>query len=109
MSLTYRSSSPTKFEIIGTDPDGRRRVVTATKQPSDFAWQMRLDHPSGRHWEASFHGGNILDGMTELLASKDAEFVNDKARGDKRHEPAYDYSRSVANDLPPITPINRRS
>lgn len=108
MALNFRSSSPQRFEIIGVDPDGRTRKVTATKEPSAFNWEMRLQHPSGRNWQATYHGPAILDAMAELLASKDAEFKNDKGRGDRPHEERFDYSRSIDGDIPPITPISRR-
>lgn len=108
MVLTFRSSSPQKFEIIGTDPDGRRRVVTATKETRDFNWQLSLTHPSGRNWRGTYHGPGVLDAMASLLAAHDAEYVQDKARGDRRHEERFDYNRSVDGDVPPITPIARR-
>ncbi len=108
MSLNFRSSTPEQFQIIGIDTSGRRRTVTATKEPGAFNWEMRLQHPSGRHWEARYHGPAILDAMGELMVSQDAEFVQDKARGDRPHEDRFDYNRSVDGDVPPITPNSRR-
>lgn len=110
MVLSYRSSTPESFQIIGTDAAGRKRSVTATKHPGDFAWQLRLQHPSGRHWEASYHGNaGIIDAMGELMNSQDAEFRQDKARGDRPHQDGYDHNRSLTDgDIPPVVPSWRR-
>jgi hypothetical protein len=109
MALTFRSSTPEKFELVGTDPAGRRRVVTATKTPGAFNWDLRLQHPSGRNWQATYHGAGVLDAMGELMNSKNAEFLQDKARGDRPHEERFDDNRSIVDgDIPPITPISRR-
>jgi hypothetical protein len=73
MALTFRSSVNETFTLTGMDASGRKRIVTATKSPTDFHWQLRLTHPSGRNWPAQFHGGNVLDAMAELLTSRDIE------------------------------------
>jgi hypothetical protein len=108
MSLTYRSSIPQQFVIQGRDPDGRVRTATATREPGAFNWDMRLQHPSGRHWEARFHGENVLDGLSELLVSKDAEFKQDKARNDRPHTEPYDSTRKIENMPSPIMGNTRR-
>ncbi|MET4372555.1 hypothetical protein ABIA99_005264 [Bradyrhizobium sp. LB12.1] len=107
MTLSFRSSRPEQFAIIGVDPDGRKRTVVATKRSGEFNWRLELTHPSGRNWDATYHGGAVLDAMSELLASKDVEFKQDRARGDRPHEPAYDGNRAVDADIPPITTIRR--
>jgi hypothetical protein len=112
MTLTFKSSIPESFRLIGTDPDGRQRMVTASKNPGDFHWRLNLRHPSGENWNAMFHapgGAGILDAMSELMRSKDAEFRQDKARGDRpRERQAFDHNRSVDGYAPPIGGTIRR-
>ena len=103
MTLTYRSSIPQSFTLIGRDPDGRQRSVTASKGSQDFYWNLHLRHPSGRNWQAQYRGEGVLDAMSELLNSKDAEFKLDKARGDRPHEEPLDRNRSVDGYAPPIS------
>jgi hypothetical protein len=102
VTITYRSSIPQQFTLIGRDPDGRQRSVTASKGSQDFYWNLRLQHPSGRNWQAQYRGGGVLDAMCELLNSKDAEFTADRARGDRPHEEPVDHNRSVEGTPAPI-------
>jgi hypothetical protein len=86
MALTFRSSTPEQFHLVGIDEHGRRRDAVATKRPDGRSWDMKLTHPSGRNWQASYHGRRgVLDALGELLNSQDAEFVADRARGDRPH------------------------
>ena len=107
MSLSYRSSTPQEFTIVGRDPDGRTRIATATRNTGDFNWNMNLQHPSGRNWQATYHGEAILDALGELLASKDIEFKQDKSRGDRPHTEPYDHNRQVDTAAPIIGDPNR--
>jgi hypothetical protein len=107
MSLTFRSSTPQEFTITGRDPDGRTRTATATRERGDFNWNMRLQHPSGRNWQATYHGENILDALGELIVSKNIEYVQDKARGDRPPSQPYDHNRQV-DSVAPIIPIPSR-
>jgi hypothetical protein len=109
MSLTFRSSTPQQFTITGRDPDGRVRTATATREHGEFNWDMSLQHPSGRNWQAAYHGEAILDALGELIVSKDMEFKQDKARGDRPHtDQGYDHNRQI-DSVAPIIPIpNRR-
>lgn len=108
MSLTFRSSIPQEFVICGRDPDGRTRMATATREGGNFNWDMKLEHPSGRNWQATYHGENILDALGELLSSKEIEFKQDKGRGDRPHtDQRFDYNRAVDTDAP-IIPSNRK-
>jgi hypothetical protein len=108
MSLTFRSSIPQQFTIQGRDADGRVRTATATREHGDFNWNMRLQHPSGRNWDATYHGENILDALGELIVSKNIEYVQDKGRGDRPHtDQAYDHNRQV-DTVAPIIPITNR-
>jgi len=66
MVLIFRSSLPQEFVIAGRDDDGRTRLATATRERGDFNWKMKLEHPSGRNWEATYHGENILDALGEF-------------------------------------------
>jgi hypothetical protein len=69
---------------------------------------MRLQHPSGRNWEATYHDEAILDALGELITSKDIEFKQDKGRGDRPQPQPYDHNRQV-DSVAPIIPIaNRR-
>jgi hypothetical protein len=105
MPLTFRSSIPESFTITGRDPDGRTRTVIATKGANDFNWNMRLQHPSGENWNATYRapgGGNggILDAMSELMRSKDSEYKQDRARGDRPQQPKFDYNQSAEGHAP---------
>ncbi len=102
MVLTFRSSIPESFTLIGVDSDGRKRVCVASKNDDDFHWQLALSHPSGQTWSGSFHGPNVLDALTEMLASKDSEFKQDRARGDRPHEERFDPNRAVNDGSEPI-------
>ena len=102
MTLTYRSSIPEEFKIVGRDTSGRERVAVATREPGAFNWNMRLQHPSGRHWEGTYRGEAIIDALGELLCSKDSEFKQDKGRGDRPHTEPYDSNRRIENMPAPI-------
>jgi hypothetical protein len=109
MTLTYKSSIPESFVLVGREPDGRERRVVATKESGAFNWNLRLQHPSGESWPGTYHGPNgILDAMAELMRSKDSEFKQDKARGDRPRQPAFDPNRSIDGYAPPIVPHNGR-
>jgi hypothetical protein len=108
MVLRFKSSTPEQFTLIGRDSHGRERSVTATKHSNDFNWQMRLQHPSGENWQATYHGpGGILDAMSELMRSKDAQFVQDRARGDRPPQRPFDYNRRIEADDFAIGPSDR--
>ena len=98
MTLKFKSSTPESFTLVGRDSHGRQGTVTATKHSGDFSWQMRLTHPSGENWDASFHGPNILDAMSELMRSKDPQYVQDRARQDRPRPPPFDYNRRVEGE-----------
>ncbi|WP_027578542.1 hypothetical protein [Bradyrhizobium sp. Ai1a-2] len=103
MALTFRSTIPERYEIIGTDIHGRRRNVVATKRDGDFNWSVRLQHPNGENWSQTYHGNQVLDVMANLLASRDMEFRQDRYNGDRRTEirdpnrPVYDGTDFAAN------------
>ena len=111
MALTFRSSTPETFRIIGQDSDGGTRVAEATKVPGQTSrWDLRLTHQSGRNWQATFHGPNVLDALGELMNSKNSEFLQEKARGHRPEPQPYDHNRQLpeTGDFSPIVPINRR-
>lgn len=87
MTLIFKSSTPERFEIRAIDSNGRARVAVATRESNAFNWDMRLTHPSGRHWPASYHGEAVLDALGALIESKHPEYVAEKGRG-YRQEPA---------------------
>lgn len=107
MVLTFRSSIPETFKVVGIDTDGRERAAVATRLPGGQRWELRLQHPSGRHWEGTFHGPNVLDALGELLNSKEVEYKQSKARGHKPEPNVYDGNRQVGT-VAPITGINNR-
>jgi hypothetical protein len=106
MALTFRSSIPETFTLTGVDTTGRKRTVTATRESGEFYWDMTLRHPSGQTWPARFHGPNVLDAMSELMTSRDAEFKQDGARGDRPPAQMPDHNRPVNDGLAhaPIIP-----
>lgn len=109
MVLTFRSSIPEVFKIVGRDTDGRERVATATRQDSQQPrWSLKLTHPSGRTWDGDFHGPNVLDALGELLNSKETEYKQARAAGHRPDRMLRDPNVRVDNfgdDIQaPITP-----
>src|SRR5260370_17750729 len=105
MSLTFRSSLPQEFVICGRDPDGRTRMATATREHGAFNWNMRLEHPSGRHWEGTYHGEAVLDALGELLTSKETEFKQAKGCADRPQGQLHDHNPRLDRlPLPPTPP-----
>jgi hypothetical protein len=112
MVLTFRSTTPEVFKIIGEDSDGSRRVATATRVPGSQArWDLKLEHPSGRSWKGDFTGPNILDALGELLNSKDIEYRQERNRGHRPEPSQFDYNRRLPDDgdIPSIVPIPNRN
>lgn len=105
MALTFRSSTPEVFKIIGEDSDGSRRVAVATRVPgSQERWELQLTHPSGRNWSAVFNGPNVLDALGALVNDKNVEYRQERARGHKPEPPMYDHNRRLP-DVGDHTPI----
>jgi hypothetical protein len=105
MVLTFRSTISEVFKIIGEDSDGSRRVATATRVPgSQERWELQLTHPSGRNWNASFNGPNVLDALGALVNDKNVEYVQEKARGHKPEPKMRDMNRQIPDtgDIAPI-------
>jgi hypothetical protein len=112
MVLVYRSTISEVFKIIGEDSDGSRRVATATRVPgSQERWDLRLTHPSGRNWNASFNGPNVLDALGALVNDKNVEYVQERSRGHKPEPPRRDMNRQIPDvgDHAPITMSGRDS
>ena len=95
MVLTFRSTIPERFELRGVDTNGRERVATATRESGNFAWNLRLEHPSGRNWSGSYRGEAVLDALGELMNSKNTEYLQERGRG-YRQEPKQLYDPSVS-------------
>ena len=96
MVLTYRSTVAESFSLIGQDTDGSRRVATAVRVPgSQQRYDLALIHPSGRTWQGSFTGANVLDALSEMLHQHDSEYRQEKNRGHKPEPPMRDVNRSV--------------
>jgi hypothetical protein len=107
VTLTYRSSTPERFAIVGTDTDGSRRVATATRVPGSQArWDLQLEHPSGRAWRGVFNGPNVLDALGQLLNDKDVEYKQERTRGHKPEPQMRDLNQSLP-DTGEFAPIVR--
>jgi hypothetical protein len=107
MVLTFRSTISETFKLIGEDSDGSRRVAIATKNPAhQRQWDLELTHPSGRNWQGTFHGPNVLDALSELLNSKDIEYKQERNRGHRPEPSQFDYNRRLPDDgnIAPIVP-----
>jgi hypothetical protein len=112
MSLTFRSSTPKVFKIIGEDSDGSRRVAVATRNPGSQArWDLKLTHPSGRSWQAVFNGPNVLDALGQLVNDKNVEYKQEQSRGHRPEQPRHDPNRQLPDtgDFAPITMSGRDS
>jgi hypothetical protein len=99
MVLTFKSTRAEVFTISNTDEHGRTRTVTASKMPDDWNFKLTLRHPSGETWSGTYTGrAGILDAMAEMMTSRDAQFVQDRDRGDRPRPEAVDRNRSVRED-----------
>lgn len=99
MVMTFRSSISQTFKIIAQDTDGTHRIATATQIPGDHRrWNIQLTHPSGRIWKGDFTGPNVLDGLGELMASKDTEYKQERGRGHRTAPQLHDNSVSLPDD-----------
>jgi hypothetical protein len=108
--LSYRSSTPEVFKIIGQDSDGSRRVAVATKIPgSQERWDLQLQHPSGRTWNGVFNGPNVLDALGQLVNDKDVEYKQERARGHRPEPEVRDMNRALPDvgDFAEIVRDNR--
>jgi hypothetical protein len=93
MVLTFKSSIPEQRVIIERDKTGRQRVCRATQSGFNARfWNLQLDHPSGETFRGTFHGdGNTVNlAMTQMLMEKEADYLTDKARGDRPRPPERD-------------------
>ena len=96
MVLTYRSTTPATFKIIGEDTDGSRRVAVATRIPgSQVRWDLQLQHPSGRTWNGTFSGPNVLDALGQLVNEKNPEYIQERARGHRPEPQMRDANRRL--------------
>jgi hypothetical protein len=61
-------------------------------------WNLRIEHPSGRAWPGSFTGTDMeaVVALADLMNRTKNEYLQDKARGDKRHEGVADRSVQVS-------------
>src|ERR1700730_3358726 len=106
MALTFKSSTPESFSIIGREPNGATRVAVATRvDGSGNRWNLSLQHPSGRSWRGDFHGQNVIDALGELLNSKDVEYRQERSRGYRPEPATRDNSVSVNIDGTSPPPI----
>ncbi|EHR03224.1 hypothetical protein [Bradyrhizobium sp. WSM471] len=108
MSLTFRSTIPDQRVVVQQDPDGRRRVATATRNPgAREQWDLKLTHPSGAIFSGSFNGdGNsAVVALAELMARSNQAYVADRSRGDRPAAEPFDQNRRVDDAaVAPITP-----
>jgi hypothetical protein len=97
MVITFRSTRPERFVLVGEDEFGRKRVATAEKSPDEWAWQLKLQHPDGQCWAGSYAGrAGILDALATMLNQHDAEFTQARENGDRpRNTMAPDRNRAV--------------
>ena len=78
-------TQPRRIEIVLVDDDGTQRSAVATRPYGRNAnlphWDMRLMHPSGEHWPASFDGNAVLDALGELIERKEHRYNESRSRG----------------------------
>jgi hypothetical protein len=86
MVLTYRSTTPETRVIIERESDGRQRVARATKAADSFRqWDLRVEHPSGQVRTGIFRGdgAEVNLALAQMLSDSEAEWRQEKARGDR--------------------------
>jgi len=100
--VTFRSSTPEQFHIVGQDSDGTRRVATATRSDSRHdQWNLKLTHPSGRNWNGTFNGPNVLDALGQMLNDKDQEYRQERGRGHRTKPTSlYDRNSQISENHP---------
>jgi hypothetical protein len=86
MSLSYRSTTPETRFVLERSEDGRERCATAVRQPGDNFWTCTVTHPSGERWTQRYHchSDTVVPAMANWLASKKHDFIQDKAKGDRK-------------------------
>jgi hypothetical protein len=86
MVLTFRSTRPERFWIVGEDEHGRCRSVVAEKAADDFNWKLTYRHPnySQEGTYSSRHG--LIDALGEMFAKHDAAFTQARENGDRPQE-----------------------
>src|SRR5690242_1287985 len=87
MALVFKSP-PEERVIIERGRDGTQRVCKARQDDAnEKMWRLRLEHPSGMHWDGSFYGdGNTVQvAMTQMMMDKENDYKDEAARG---HTPA---------------------
>ena len=116
MALTFRSSQPETKVVIEREPDGRQRVARATKNDgSTRHWDLRVEHPNGQSWGATFNGDGaaVVVALGQMLAGTENQWKQSRAAGDRPppSRMAFDYNRRLSDDgaasISPI-PTNRR-
>lgn len=75
MVLTFRSSRPEERVIIERNANGDKRVARAVSENSK-TWNLTLEHPSGRHWNGTFHGdgATVNIALAQLLVDNENDF-----------------------------------
>ena len=96
MVITWKSTRPERFWIVGEDEHGRRRSVMAEKTADDYNWRLKYQHPNytqdGTY--SSRHG--LIDALGEMFAKHDAAFTQARENGDRpRQEMRRDNNRAV--------------
>jgi hypothetical protein len=81
--LTFKSTRPERFWVIGEDEHGRRRMVSAEKWADDFGWKLKYQHPNYVQ-EGIYNGrAGLLDALGEMFAKHDSDFVQSRENNDR--------------------------
>ncbi len=113
MPLTFKSTRPERVTFIEENPDGRDRIVTATRDDAGSVprWTLELTHPSGFSKVASYTGNRIGVGLAidSLLDETRAQFAEEGRRGDRRPAQLDPLRGSVAMPSAPIIFMGKNS
>jgi len=111
VTLTFKSTTRERVQIVVVDSDGSKRVATLERDLSNpRKWSGSVDHPSGMRWSVDTFGHDSVDALDKLshaLVSRESDYAASKGRGHRPEPKIYDHNRPV-DSVAPIKPIPRR-
>jgi hypothetical protein len=83
MVITWKSTRPERFWIVGEDEHGRRRSVMAEKTADDYNWRLTYQHPNYQQQGSYSSRHGLIDALGEMFAKHDAAFTQSRENSDR--------------------------